>query len=564
MSGSEALPTGPDFPARAAAERGYFSVSEAAALLGVSRVTIWRWIRADRLPASRLGHRTVRIEAQDLERALSRLGSSNSESGFVNDQRSEKGEAVDRRRAPFSDLRDLSDSDHFVQFYESDEFLLDTVAEFIGACMGGGDAGIVIATEAHRRGLDERLRAQGLDVAAAQKLGRYVSLDAAETLTRFMVDGLPDSNCFREVVGKMIEQAANGGRQVRIFGEMVARLTLEGNHRAAIRLEELWNDLREKHRFSLVCAYPMKRLGGEVLAELLNSVCERHSGVIPTERYTGLTDPDDRLRAIAVLQQKAEWLEAEIERRKRAELAERAAREAAERALGQRGEFMAIASHELRSPLTSISGHAQLALRQFEQDGHLNSDRIARALQAVREQTNKLSRLLDQLLDISRLETGKLTLERQATELTDLVKRVVADVSAWTDRHSIRLEAPVTAVARVDSLRVEQVLTNLLDNAIKYSPEGGSIEVVLSHPSETGVELSIRDHGIGIPSEQRGHIFERFSQAHGNGHKKGMGLGLYISRQIVEQHGGELRAEFPADGGTRFVLRLPISTMSRT
>ena len=113
--------------------------------------------------------------------------------------------------------------------------------------------------------------------------------------------------------------------------------------------------------------------------------------------------------------------------------------------------------------------------------------------------------------------------------------------------------------AEVDPLRLEQVLTNLLDNAIKYSPDGGTIEVAVSRSMDDALEIAIRDHGPGVPPEKRSLIFERFYQAHGNGHKSGLGLGLYVSRQIVELHGGEITAEFPSDGGSRFVVVLPLT-----
>jgi signal transduction histidine kinase len=105
------------------------------------------------------------------------------------------------------------------------------------------------------------------------------------------------------------------------------------------------------------------------------------------------------------------------------------------------------------------------------------------------------------------------------------------------------------------------VLTNLLDNAIKYSPDGGPVEVVLAQTSASTVELSVRDHGLGVPVEKRDRIFERFFQAHGSGHS-GMGLGLYVCRHIVELHGGQIRAEFPEDGGTRVSVVLPIARSS--
>jgi signal transduction histidine kinase len=135
------------------------------------------------------------------------------------------------------------------------------------------------------------------------------------------------------------------------------------------------------------------------------------------------------------------------------------------------------------------------------------------------------------------------------------------------DRVALRVvaaesESIATAVAAlaavVDPLRLEQVLVNLLDNAVKYSPEGGRIELRLSRPTPEQFEVSVRDHGLGIPSENRAQIFERFYQAHPSAHRGGMGLGLYITRQIIELHGGTIRADFPPDGGTRFVVRLPV------
>jgi two-component system, OmpR family, phosphate regulon sensor histidine kinase PhoR len=103
------------------------------------------------------------------------------------------------------------------------------------------------------------------------------------------------------------------------------------------------------------------------------------------------------------------------------------------------------------------------------------------------------------------------------------------------------------------------VINNLLDNAIKYSPQGGEIAVTLTEPRPGEVELSVRDHGLGIRPEKRPQIFERYYQAHGDGFRSGMGLGLYITREIVELHGGAIQAEFPEDGGSRFIVRLPVA-----
>src|SRR5207249_949404 len=131
------------------------------------------------------------------------------------------------------------------------------------------------------------LKANGLDLAAAQARGEYISLDAAETLPRFMVDGLPEPERFAEVVGSVIVRAAKSRHHVRIFGELVALLWAEGNHTAAIRLEELWNDLHNKtHPFSLFCAYPMHSFDGEVYGVQFTEICKQHSRVIPDESYS--------------------------------------------------------------------------------------------------------------------------------------------------------------------------------------------------------------------------------------------------------------------------------------
>ncbi|MGI9148564.1 MAG: ATP-binding protein [Chloroflexota bacterium] len=538
------------------ASRSYFSISQAAELLGVSRVTVWRWVRAGHLPVVRLGHRTSRIKREDLERLPIHIGPSGSRSRVVHETRSEEGSESDLALAP--------DAEHFVQFYESDEFLLQAVAEFIGPALRMGDAGIVVATQAHRTRLDDVLLAQGFDLDAARAAGQYISLDAAELLSQFMVDAEPDSSRFEAVLGGLVAEGAAAGRRVRIYGEMVALLAMDGNHPATIRLEQLWNELRRKRSFSLFCGYPMDRFGGEALGELLGEVCEAHAHVVPAESYTSLAGPNDRLRAVTVLQQQAASLRAEIAERRRAEEqlrvaleAERVARAAAEAALRSRDEFLATASHELRTPITVLSGQAQLALRRLTRDGQLEPARAARTFEAITGQADKLARLVGQLLDLSRLQAGKLMLERERADLGLLVEQAVSAAREWSNHHQINFDGPTSLEAVVDPLRLEQVLTNLLDNAVKYSPDGGQIDVCLSRCADGAVEVAVRDHGLGIPAEKRTQIFERFYQAHGNGFRSGMGLGLHISREIVELHGGAIRAEFPDDVGTRFVVRLP-------
>jgi len=215
---------------------------------------------------------------------------------------------------------DMSPSEHLVQFYETDDFLLDALSDFIGAGLGSGAACIVIATQAHREGLSHRLQINGLDPTSAHTQGKYLALDAAETLSQFLVEGSPDPQRFTQVVGGLIERAGKGQRRVRIFGEMVTLLWEQGNQAAALRLETLWNELRStSHPLSLLCAYPMSLFVGPEHAELFARMCELHSQVIPDESYTRLASQDERLRAVSLFQQKALSLEAEIAERQAAE-----------------------------------------------------------------------------------------------------------------------------------------------------------------------------------------------------------------------------------------------------
>jgi signal transduction histidine kinase len=224
-----------------------------------------------------------------------------------------------------------------------------------------------------------------------------------------------------------------------------------------------------------------------------------------------------------------------------------------------REEFLSVAAHELKTPVTSLRGFAHVALRQVERDETPDPRLIRRALAVIDEQTAKLARLVSRLLDRSRIESGRLALEPEPTELVPLLESVVSAARMTTERHEIVLHAPEALVAVVDALRLEQVVRNLVDNGIEFSPADSAIDVELVAADSDTVRIAVRDRGPGIPPEHRGHIFERFYQVRAGETRTGMGLGLYISRQIVELHGGRLVVEFPRDGGTRFVITLPRS-----
>ncbi len=215
---------------------------------------------------------------------------------------------------------------HSVEFYEDDAVFLDGLSEYIGSALGSGGACVVIATKAHLEALAERLQQWGIDVASTARNNRYIGLDADRTLARFMVDGWPDEQLFLGAVEPELLRASSAtqrkGASVVAFGEMVARLWEQGKCEAAIRLEQIWNELVRRRSFSLRCAYPMACFSGEKQDELFRQVCAEHGAVIPAESYTSLSDHDDRSRMISSLQQKAQTLQSVVEERER-EIAQR-------------------------------------------------------------------------------------------------------------------------------------------------------------------------------------------------------------------------------------------------
>jgi PAS domain S-box-containing protein len=205
---------------------------------------------------------------------------------------------------------------HIVQFYERDDFMVAEVARFIGTAIGAGGSGIVIATKPHRDGIAQQLASHGLNVTMAIAQGRYLALDAAETLAKFMITGQPDRERFTSVIGEVVERARKAagreGARVAAFGEMVALLWAEGKREAAIQLEQFWNSLAETHSFSLHCAYPMKGFSRRDHGEPFLQICAEHSSVLPAESYMAVIEEEERRRTVAHLQQKAQTVETEV------------------------------------------------------------------------------------------------------------------------------------------------------------------------------------------------------------------------------------------------------------
>jgi len=212
-------------------------------------------------------------------------------------------------------------SAHAVQFYEDEAVFIQSLSEFVGAALGAGGACIVIATQDHHRKLIEALSINGIEMARVLAEGRYIRLDARRTLDRFMLRGRPDRRRFWEEVELMVQRAKAtlrpGSTTISAFGEMVAILWAEGNHEAAIELEHLWNEVIERHKIHLRCAYPVGSFAGHSYSEMVESICSEHSAVISSERSTSIENFMERNRLVSTLQQNASAIDAAVEEREK-------------------------------------------------------------------------------------------------------------------------------------------------------------------------------------------------------------------------------------------------------
>jgi KaiC/GvpD/RAD55 family RecA-like ATPase len=205
--------------------------------------------------------------------------------------------------------------DHSVQFYEDDAFLVESVGRFISSALSSGSIAIVVATGPHRDGLLQELQLRGMDVASATQEGRYIALDAAETLNRILAHGVPNRKNFVAVIGEIVKDATSklkSGCRLTIFGEMVAILWNQGKHEAAVKLEEFWNDLAQSHSFSLLCAYKMKNFERTEDYKKFFKICNQHTHVNPAESYPAQGSENQRRRNVAHLQRKTRALETEV------------------------------------------------------------------------------------------------------------------------------------------------------------------------------------------------------------------------------------------------------------
>jgi len=466
--------------------------------------------------------------------------------------------------------------EHFVQFYESEHFLIDSVTNFVSAGFSAGETALVLATKPHLTALRNRLIERHLPVDSLETAGRFVVLDAERVQADLTVDGALSRERFSHFFGSLLSQARDAQRPVRVFGELVAVLWSQGKYSTAIEVEELWNDLLRQMPFTLFCAYPLKAFAGKDLAEPLSQVCLTHSRIIPAESYSSLSSLDEKLRNVADLQQKSVSLEHEISehcktheelsgakvalaiqvaKQEEASRRERAAQAEADAANRVKKEFLATISHELRTPLNAIVGWSHL-LNQ----GRLDASTSTRAMESIERNAKVQAQMIEDLIDISRLAAGTLKLSVAEVDLPSVIHAATDSLRSAAEAKSIELVVDVDTPSQSimgDRQRLQQIVWHLVDNAIKFTPPNGRVLVQLT---ENQAEIVVEDSGQGIEPEVLESVFERFRQADNGTTRKhgGLGVGLSIVRHLVELHGGSVSVESEGPArGSRFVVRLP-------
>lgn len=449
-------------------------------------------------------------------------------------------------------IRGLPHGEHLCLIYENATEQLAAVVPFLQEGLARNDRCVYVADESSAEEVTQALAAGGVDVAGAHQRGALILLTPREAYLR---SGEFDPHAMIDFLHQAVEDAlAAGFSGLRGVGEMTWALGTEAGRDRLIEYEALLNDFFPTSRASGLCLYHRPRFAPSVIHDILRThpVAVLGDLVCPNLYY----EPPMVLHAGAEAG-RVDWMIAQL---RRAAAVGQTARDLNAR-LAEEGrrkdEFLATLSHELRNPLAPLR-NALHVLRHADADGPT----FEKAHDVAERQVRHLARLVDDLLDISRITRGKVELRRAPVDLASAVAEAVETVRPLVEarRHELSVLLPAeTLRLEADPIRLEQVLANLLTNAAKYTEPGGRIWLTAER-DDSEVVLRVRDTGVGIPAAMLARVFDLFTQVEGSSEHSqgGLGIGLTLVRSLVEMHGGNVEARSEGLGqGSEFVVRLP-------
>jgi signal transduction histidine kinase len=426
---------------------------------------------------------------------------------------------------------------HAAQFYEDEDRLLAKVTDLAIAALASGDRVVLIATNARLRALAGRVAACGFSPAELQVV------DAEVLLPRLLVSGSPDAERLRVALSALQsgpENSPKDGRRTLVYSELTDLLTRAGETAAASKLEELWNDACSEQSLSLVCACALESFTGEGSRDRFLDVCRQHAWVTPAEPFPRLDDRNACLRDICAMQQRVRHLEHESER--------------VEASDAVKELFLAILGHDLRGPLSTVLASARVLGENPELP-----DAARHGVERILRSGERMRRLVGQLLDAAsaRQPGGVPVVPGPERDLRPLVARIVDEVRASSGNSQIEHRDDGPVLARFDVDRLEQVVSNLLGNAVAHGDPNRPIRIWVEG-DDTVARLCVHNHGTPIPPEFLGLLFDPFKRARGKRDASGgLGLGLYIAERIMSAHGGSIEVSSTLEEGTQFNATLP-------
>ncbi|RYZ71538.1 MAG: hypothetical protein EOP09_04515 [Proteobacteria bacterium] len=436
-----------------------------------------------------------------------------------------------------------------VQLCDSENFLITTVAQELLSSLDGGDGVLVILSSLHESQFRDFKSEAGVRFDSYLERGQLLLLSAEEVLEYLLEDESGLTGRFEQKIAGPVHELRSQHGKIHAFSEMLDLLSLMGDFRSMVRVEGLWNELIRRDQISVIHSYRVRSLTQD------RTPRNAHSGILKLG--------DAKSGRLNEVESMSEELLHEVEERRKVEYELRRAEVKLNDALRMRDEFLTMVSHELKTPLTSLRLYSQLQKRKIQRSdvSVYDESSVQKLVDSVDRQTGRLSRLINEMFDVSRITTGKLQLRREQIDLEEVIRFAIARVTEENDWAEGLIEFNSTGSMHGywDPIRVEQVITNLLTNAMRFG-RGSQIVIELTQAKAGQARIRVKDQGIGIPRDRLEKIFDRFEQTPTSRNLDGIGVGLYISRQIIDAHEGKIWAESKKGVGSTFTVELPVAT----